>query len=263
MGPETRAIVAAAARRDAFDRYLAALLAPRRVRDDLMVLAAFDGDLTRISTSLGEPVLREIRRQWWRDALAAISRGERSGNPVADGFAGMIQSGRVQRDSLLGSVDAWSAIAEANGNVSPQEFDHFLAAVHEAGLVRAFEIAADRPAEAGESDVAAAAGRAIGLTSVIADPARHKPDGCVMLPSLGGVTVGDLASRARREIAAVRPVWRQLPGPARAALSPVALVGPYLDALQEQGFSAIDTAHAMTPISRVTRLWWAARIGRF
>ena len=65
------------------DRYYAALLAPRDVRDDLVTLAAFAGEMVRIEHLAREPMIGEIRLQWWRDALAA-ERSERTGNPLAD-----------------------------------------------------------------------------------------------------------------------------------------------------------------------------------
>ena len=79
------AIVRAADR----DRYISALLAPADRRLDLMTLYAFDAELARIATTVSEPLLGEIRLQWWRDALAplltdagrAATHLERTGHP--------------------------------------------------------------------------------------------------------------------------------------------------------------------------------------
>ena len=51
------------------DRYLTALMAPRRVRGSLMALYAFNAELARIPALVSEPALGEIRLQWWRDAV--------------------------------------------------------------------------------------------------------------------------------------------------------------------------------------------------
>ena len=81
-----REAVRAAARELDYDRYLAALLAPRRARDDLMALAAFHGEIARIPLTVREPAIGDIRLQWWRDALRTPA-GTATGNPVADAHA--------------------------------------------------------------------------------------------------------------------------------------------------------------------------------
>ena len=53
------------------DRYLSALLAPSRARDDLVVLAAYLGEIQRVPLMIREALAGEIRLQWWRDALSA------------------------------------------------------------------------------------------------------------------------------------------------------------------------------------------------
>lgn len=78
------------AKRLAYDRYLSALLAPRDVQQDLVTLSAFVGEIARIPRTVTEPHLAEIRLQWWRDALDACQRGERTGNPVADNVGTLI-----------------------------------------------------------------------------------------------------------------------------------------------------------------------------
>ena len=67
--------VRASARLNAPDRYYAALFAPAAVRDDLIALAAFCGEIARIGRQVSEPVMGEIRITWWRDALLAAEHG--------------------------------------------------------------------------------------------------------------------------------------------------------------------------------------------
>ena len=75
-------VVRIAARAFERDRYLAALLAPRTLRDDLIAIAAFAGEIGRIPTMVSEPMIGRIRLQWWRDVIDAGDRA--TGNPVAD-----------------------------------------------------------------------------------------------------------------------------------------------------------------------------------
>jgi len=70
-------------RRADHDRYLSTLLAPAARRDSLMVLYAFNVEIARVSEVVSEPMLGEIRLQWWREALEAIANGQASGHEVA------------------------------------------------------------------------------------------------------------------------------------------------------------------------------------
>ena len=100
------AIVRASARTGAPDRYVAALLAPASVREDLIALAAFSAELEKIPLTVSEPHLGEIRIQWWRDALSSPSRGEKTGNPVADAFSVALLRHGISGDALSDYFDA-------------------------------------------------------------------------------------------------------------------------------------------------------------
>ena len=97
--------VVEAARAGEPDRYLAALYAPEPARGIVIALAAFAADLNRIASSVREPLLAEIRLQWWRDALGAAKRGERTGHPIADRLAPHLVSGLLPPGLLLGLID--------------------------------------------------------------------------------------------------------------------------------------------------------------
>ena len=66
------------------DHTIAAMLAPRTVRVDLITLAAYCGEVRRIPLSVSDATLGEIRLQWWRDVVSAGAQGGLSGNPIAD-----------------------------------------------------------------------------------------------------------------------------------------------------------------------------------
>lgn len=54
------------------DRYRAALLADDQGRQDLLTLYAFHYELAKVPEVTTEPMLGEIRYQWWRDAVEEI-----------------------------------------------------------------------------------------------------------------------------------------------------------------------------------------------
>ena len=57
------------------DRFLTALFAPAARRNALLALYAFNYEVARTREVVSEPVLGEIRLQWWRDSLATIYAG--------------------------------------------------------------------------------------------------------------------------------------------------------------------------------------------
>jgi phytoene/squalene synthetase len=65
------------------ERYALVLLAPADRQDDLLALLAFHLDLASIADKVREPALGDIRRQWWRDALATMKEGGAPPSPLA------------------------------------------------------------------------------------------------------------------------------------------------------------------------------------
>ena len=67
--------LAALVRRHDRDRYLTALFAPGDKREALLALYAFNYEVARVRESVSEPMLGQIRLQWWREVVAAADAG--------------------------------------------------------------------------------------------------------------------------------------------------------------------------------------------
>jgi len=59
------------------DRYFSALFAPAEKRPFLFALYSLNHELAHVGESIREPMIGEIRLQWWRETL----EGARAGNP--------------------------------------------------------------------------------------------------------------------------------------------------------------------------------------
>lgn len=99
------------ANRDAartFDRprYLSALFAPAAARPALFALAAFGGETARVRDIVREPMLGEIRLQWWHDGLAAGPDAVASGHPVLDGVREAALRWQLPLAALVRTVEA-------------------------------------------------------------------------------------------------------------------------------------------------------------
>lgn len=74
-------------RRFDHDRYLCALFAPAAARARLFALYAFNVEIARVREIVSEPVIGQMRLQWWRDTMAEIAAGKVRSHPVATALA--------------------------------------------------------------------------------------------------------------------------------------------------------------------------------
>jgi phytoene synthase len=64
------------------DRYLSALFAPAERRPLLFALYAFNHEIARVAEAVREPMLGDIRLQWWREAVDSARDGCPRDHPV-------------------------------------------------------------------------------------------------------------------------------------------------------------------------------------
>ena len=93
------------ARTHQYDRYLAATLSPWSARADLIILAAFAGEMRRIPWTVSDPTIGMIRLQWWRDCLTAGASAA-TGNPLADALNDVVARHQLPSGLLIGHIDA-------------------------------------------------------------------------------------------------------------------------------------------------------------
>lgn len=97
------------ARKYDHDRFLACLLAPAHSQMGLFVLLAFNSELARARESVSEPMLGEIRLQWWRDAMDGIFLAKPRRHPTCLALADMIRERPLHRYLFEQVIDARSA----------------------------------------------------------------------------------------------------------------------------------------------------------
>ena len=244
----TEAVVRDAARAGDIDRYLAALLAPRAVRGDLIALTAYLGELARIPAIVSEPIMGEIRLQWWRDALECARTGVATGSPVADALGRIAKRYDLPQELLLEQIDA--RLRDFDPEHSWHDVSEYLRATEGA----AFRLSArllgveETPVVA---DLLAAAGQAYGRAR-LAFSARPARDGV-------GPGGAGLAQDARVWLAEARRLLPAAPAPVLPAVLPLALVEPYLAALERAGPAVAGETADISPVTRVWRLWWAKK----
>lgn len=90
------------------DRFLTALFAPENVREDLLTLYAFNVEIARIRETVTEPMIGQMRLQWWRDQITEIvdGKGASKGHPVAEPLAALFESERLSPANFLKLLEA-------------------------------------------------------------------------------------------------------------------------------------------------------------
>ena len=93
-------------RRSDPDRYLTAMFAPPPYRDYLFTLYAFNVEIAKIREVVSEPMLGEIRLQWWRDVIEEIYGGTVRRHAVAAALRDVVAAKRLSRRYFDGLIDA-------------------------------------------------------------------------------------------------------------------------------------------------------------
>jgi len=235
------------------DRFATVLFAPADRRESLFALYAFNLEVARIREAVSEPILGEIRLQWWREAVAEIYAGGTRRDQIALALGEAIHARGLTRghfDRLLDArgfdlqdrppadlaaltqyAEGTSAslallvlealgVAEAEARCAAREVAIAWALT---GLLRAVPFHARARRLYLPADLVARHGLKIG------DLFELRPS-----PSLDSV-VAEVAAVARRYLAAARARRRKVPRRAAAALLPATLAEIYLDILDRAG----------------------------
>ena len=238
--------LAAAVRAADPDRYFATLFAPAAQRPHLFAFYAFNAELARVAENVREPMLGEIRLEWWRESVEAAFKGVARNHDVARGLVSLFA------ERKLACADFEALIAARAFDSSPDNLadfaalERYVASTSGAVMRLAARILAGDPAPGVEQGLRDA-GLAYGLTGLLRALPFHNGRHKLYLPldllSALELTPEDffhLAKGDPRREAAVRQVSLRArdaflaarkaskPGAALAAVLPASLVPVYL-----------------------------------
>lgn len=239
-------LCAAAVEAHDHDRWLAALFAPDTRRAGLMALYAFNLEIARVRETVREPMLGEIRLQWWRETLEACAEGRPREQPVARSLARHVTDAAAW-PRLQALVDARGADLEAG---PPADLAAYAAGT--AGNLA--EAAAILLGHADSATLAAArrAGTAYALVGLVRAAPFLAAHG---RPWIAEGAQGGLLDQAAAQLAAARSAG--VPRGALAAVLPAAIAGLYLPRLRGEADPFVS------PLRKQFTLLWRAALGRF
>ena len=258
------------------DRYLTSLFAPEPRRARLFALYAFNLEIAKTAEMVSEPILGEIRLQWWRDAIAEGYGGSPRRHQVVQPLAGAIARHGLSRHLFDRMIDAREADFEA---APPERLEHLEAyADATAGALNllALQILGvrdDRLERAG-----AAAGRAWALAGTVRGLRHLLLVGRSPLPrdlmEKHGLSHADLQSLKRSDslcrlvdeisLTALKHIddsYVEEAGRAKPVLLQTVLARAYLKRLAGTGYDPFDARNARPLAFRTWRLMISALRG--
>jgi phytoene synthase len=217
MFDEAFAACEAAVRQHDPDRYFSALFAPVEKRPLLLALYAFNHELARIAETVREPMMGEIRLQWWRETIESAREGRPRAHPVAQALAGTFA-----QTELPGAL--FESMIDARGfDISPEPFADNAArnAYLDATSGNLMRLAAHVLAGTAHDALAREAGLAYGLAGLLRALPFHAARNKVFLHDAAAAR-----EEARRHFAHAQRLPK--PGMALPAFLPASLVPLYL-----------------------------------
>ncbi len=217
------------------DRYLAALFAPAAQRRRILAVYALNAELAGIAGAVREPLLGEIRLQWWREGL----RGRRD-HPVLEALAESTTAHSLNPAMLERTIDARKRDLSTVPARDMREVESY--AEGTSGVVAVLAAESIGGHDPVTESVAMHVGTAWGLVSLLrALPHHGGGQGSGLLAGLvaerGMAEVArDVATRARAHLAEARGERDGASKQAIAALLPATVADLYLRRLDRADY---------------------------
>ncbi len=259
------------------DRYFSALFAPKELRPYLLALYAFNYEIARIAEIVREPMMGEIRLQWWRETIESAREGKPRMHDVAQALAVLLAKIDLPQNLFDAMLDARTF------DVTAETFEHVAALqAYCAATVGSLMQLGARVLGAGDcyDGQAHEAGIATALAGILRAIPHHAARKKLYLPmdllravnlspeeifaGQGGdrlrAVMAQISLRAKDHLRAARTYGRS--SRALAALLPAALVPGYLKCLARGGFDPFRDPAQVTQhrkqwalLSAATRGW--------
>lgn len=235
------------------DRYRAVMAAPAEVRAQLFVLYAFNLEIARAPWVAKEPLIAEMRLQWWRDVVENAASGAARAHEVAGPLHELIRDFGLP----VAVMDKLIAARRWDIHRDPHEGAEGLSAYLEdtgAGLMWLAARALGAP------DTAEGPVRAYGWAAAAASYLRAVPElrarGRQPLPD--DVDSADLARQGLEKLAAARKARRSVP----KDVAPALLAGWQAEAVLRQVLAG-QSSPGLPEVRKRWALLWQAFTGRW
>jgi len=277
-----RSPLAALVRRHDRDRYQTALFAPAGRHEALFALYAFNYEIARVRESITQPMLGQIRLQWWREVVGAAFHGAPPRqHEVAAPLAMAIREFALTRAHFDRMIDMRERDLADEPPASLTALEDYAEGTSAALLWLALEVlqVTEPAARAGAREVGigyalagllraipfhARAGRCYIPADVAARAGLDPADYAGLRDSAGlRFAIAEIAEAATAHLQAARRYRREVPQKARAVMLPAVVADRFLTRLQWAAYNPFAPELAMPDTLQGWRLFAAALRGRY
>ena len=234
------------------DRYRSALFADKASRERLMTLYAFHAELAKVPELVSEPMLGEIRYQWWRDCVEEIySGGVVRQHEVATPLSAVLRESDIPSFWIDRLIDGRAR------DLDPQPFGDIAAAKAYCAQTSGVLMQMGVHLLGGEGNGAVArAGEAWGLTG-IARSWKYYTNSMV-----SEIAFEDVCRAAKQSHSEAQAGLISLPAAAFPAVAYAALVPKFLSKLTQSSHDASQKSVSYAPLLKQLRLMGAVIKGK-
>lgn len=205
--------------------YWSVLFAPPGQRDALLSLYAFALEIKRIPTLVSEPVLGEIRMQWWIDGLTGERSAELLSHPVGEALTSTCKSYSLPLQPLIDLIEKRVELLYSNPESPPDEagLELYCGRCH-AAKIHFASIILNEGRVPPTSDAAGHAGMVLGLIEALRE-------------ELFPISKTDLSTLAYEHLTKLKLLLSDVPKPLLAAYLPLVIAEPFLKRF-EKGYTS-------------------------
>jgi phytoene synthase len=264
------------------DRYQTALFAPARRREALLALYAFNYEIARVRETVTQPMLGQIRLQWWREVLdTAYAGAPARQHPVAVSLSAAIREFGLSREPFDRLIDTRERDLADEPPASLAALEDYAEGSSAALVHLALQVLGVR--EATIEETARQVGIAYALAGLLRAMPFHARAGRTYIPADVGerarldpgdygagratpalrATIREIAEAAARHLRAAREGRPAIPRSAIAALLPAIVAGRFLARLRRAEYDPFAPVLAVPDPLQIWRLAAAALLNRF
>lgn len=255
------------------DRYFTSLFAGGERHRALVTLYAFNLEIARTRETVSEPMLGQIRLQWWRDAIGEIYAGSRRNHPVVFALSTLIERHEPSRARFEAMIDGREFDLQEQPPGTLDDLNAYVRSTSGELTCLALELLGAR--DDASMEIGYDAGISWALTGLLKAIPFHAAGGRSYLPGISGqmmqqnpnaetvkLTSGRIVAAALDADADFRRKGHNLPKKVRAAVLHNVLARPELRRFEKAGFDPFSFK-PLTPAGRRLRVFWSSLSGGF
>ncbi len=263
------------------DRFMTCLFAPPERRESLFALYAFNYEVAKTPEKVSDPMIGQMRLQWWREAIEGIYAGKPRKHQVVEPLAAAVEAHGLSRKYFDRLLDTREKDLEMTPPESLPALEDYADGTSATLTWLALEVLGIKGGPAHD------AGRRVGVCYAMTGLLRAIPfhasekrvyiprdllaassaklsDLFALKPGEGlSLVVAQLAAQAREHLMRARALRLDVPKQALPALLQLTLADRYLKVIAKAGYDPFD-ARVQRPLANpVLHLGFNAARGRF